>query len=305
MQHARDPRETITPESFAIDPQLLGLPLARPLRRAAAMAVDLLLIAVLVNAGGGLLFGVAAAWVFLRVSGRAAGGGLLRRGWRLTFRSAAAVALFVVGISAWGSWRQPEPPRAERSASERVGAEAEAGEWRRGRSAQAGGPSADSLLRLYGAAFAAGDSGALDSLAPGLQRSFVADTVAALQARWERVRRENRRLRSDLEEAREDRGILSFMRASADDLGLTFGWAGLYFTAFLALWGGQTPGKRAMRIRVVRLDGKPMTWWASFERFGGYAASLVTGLLGFVQILWDRNRQGMHDKITETVVVLL
>jgi len=292
MHYAGDPRETITPESFAIDPQLLGLPLARPLRRAAAMAIDLVLVAVLVNAGGGLLFGVAAAWVFLRVSGRAAGGG-------------AAVALFVVGISAWGSWRQPEPPRAERSASERVGAEAEAGEWRRGRSAQAGGPSADSLLRLYGAAFAAGDSGALDSLAPGLQRSFVADTVAALQARWERVRRENRRLRSDLEEAREDRGILSFMRASADDLGLTFGWAGLYFTAFLALWGGQTPGKRAMRIRVVRLDGKPMTWWASFERFGGYAASLVTGLLGFVQILWDRNRQGMHDKITETVVVLL
>jgi uncharacterized RDD family membrane protein YckC len=66
---------------------------------------------------------------------------------------------------------------------------------------------------------------------------------------------------------------------------------------------GQTPGKRLMRIRVVRLDGKPMGWWYAFERFGGYAAGLVTGLIGFLQILWDKNRQGVHDKITETVVV--
>jgi uncharacterized RDD family membrane protein YckC len=58
-----------------------------------------------------------------------------------------------------------------------------------------------------------------------------------------------------------------------------------------------------MGIRVIRLDGKPLGWWRSFERFGGYAASLSTGLLGFLQILWDRNRQGLHDKAVETVVI--
>jgi uncharacterized RDD family membrane protein YckC len=69
------------------------------------------------------------------------------------------------------------------------------------------------------------------------------------------------------------------------------------------VWRGQTPGKRLLGIRVVRLNGKPITWWASFERFGGYAAGLATGLLGFLQIFWDRNRQAIHDKIMETVVV--
>ena len=39
------------------------------------------------------------------------------------------------------------------------------------------------------------------------------------------------------------------------------------------------------------------------ERFGGYAASVTLGLLGFAQILWDKNRQGFHDKIVETVVI--
>ena len=32
--------------------------------------------------------------------------------------------------------------------------------------------------------------------------------------------------------------------------------------------------------------------------------ALSVGLLGFVQILWDRNRQGLHDKACETVVVM-
>jgi uncharacterized RDD family membrane protein YckC len=78
---------------------------------------------------------------------------------------------------------------------------------------------------------------------------------------------------------------------------------GLYFTAFLSLWRGQTPGKKLVGVRVVRLNGQPMTLWTSFERFGGYAAGLVTGLLGFAQVFWDRNRQMIHDKIVETVVV--
>jgi uncharacterized RDD family membrane protein YckC len=62
-------------------------------------------------------------------------------------------------------------------------------------------------------------------------------------------------------------------------------------------------GKRLMRIRVVRLDGNPITWWVAFERTGGYAAGLFTGLLGFAQVWWDGNRQAIHDRIVGTVVV--
>ncbi len=89
----------------------------------------------------------------------------------------------------------------------------------------------------------------------------------------------------------------------ADELGIGIGWAGLYFTFFLGFWRGQTPGKRVFRIRVVRLDGKPITWWDSFERFGGYAAGVFTGLAGYFQVFWDRNRQALQDKVVETVVI--
>jgi uncharacterized RDD family membrane protein YckC len=56
-------------------------------------------------------------------------------------------------------------------------------------------------------------------------------------------------------------------------------------------------------VRVLRLDGHPITYWVAFERFGGYAASLFTGMEGFVRILWDRNRQTLEDKLAETVVI--
>lgn len=363
MPAVRDPREIITPESFTVAPELLGLPLARPARRAAAMLLDLVLIALLVNAGG-VLFGIAAAWVFLRVSGRKAGSGLLRRSWRLALRSAAALILFVSIVSAWGFWRR-DPPRAEAPAASagtlaglaalgdaisyrnaHTEAEAEAagrrlaerlreqgleprevrevleavareeGQPWAGRVARAAArtdtdapgaarPAADSLLHAYAAALASGDSGTVAALRPQAAAAVAGDTIAALQGRIRRLERRAESLRAERDAAREERGILSFLRTAAEDLGLGLGWSGLYFTAFLALWRGQTPGKRLLRIRVVRLDGKPMTFWAAFERFGGYAASLVTGLLGFVQILWDRNRQGMHDKITETVVIRL
>jgi hypothetical protein len=46
-----------------------------------------------------------------------------------------------------------------------------------------------------------------------------------------------------------------------------------------------------------------MTLWASFERSAGYAAGLFTGLMGYAQVYWDRNRQAIQDKISETVVI--
>lgn len=88
-----------------------------------------------------------------------------------------------------------------------------------------------------------------------------------------------------------------------DDLGLGIGWAALYFSVFTSRWNGRTPGKRLMNIRVLQLDGTPLSLWDSFGRFGGYAAGTATGLLGFLQIFWDPNRQGIHDKISATVVI--
>jgi hypothetical protein len=39
------------------------------------------------------------------------------------------------------------------------------------------------------------------------------------------------------------------------------------------------------------------------KRYGGYAAGMATGGLGFTQMLWDPNRQGIQDKAAHTVVL--
>ncbi len=134
---------------------------------------------------------------------------------------------------------------------------------------------------------------------------LVADTLAQVEARVQALEARIDSLLAERSEPGRWGGVVEYARATAADLGLGLGWSGLYFTAFLALWRGQTPGKRLLGIRVLRLNGRPITWWAAFERFGGYAAGPATGLLGFLQIYWDRNRQAIHDKISETVVVQL
>lgn len=163
---------------------------------------------------------------------------------------------------------------------------------------------ADTLAVRYVAALTAGDSAAADSLRPRVGAALARDSLTQLRTQMTTLRAEKTVLENRVEEADEaDKGILARLTGLLDDMGIGFGWTGLYFTAFTVLWKGQTPGKRLLGVRVLRLDGKPLTLWGSFERFGGYAAGLVTGLLGFAQVFWDRNRQAIHDKISETVVV--
>jgi PAS domain-containing protein len=164
----------------------------------------------------------------------------------------------------------------------------------------------DSLLNARRAAIDAGDPARADSLAREMALIAAADTLGRLGREVRSLREDNRALRERAEEAEEtaERSPMGLLLdLIADEIGVSAGWAALYFTAMLALWRGRTPGKRALGIRVIRLDGQPLGWFASFERFGGYAAALATGTLGFFQILWDRNRQGVHDKISETVVI--
>jgi uncharacterized RDD family membrane protein YckC len=77
-----------------------------------------------------------------------------------------------------------------------------------------------------------------------------------------------------------------------------------YYLYFMTAWNGQTPGKRAVKIRVVRLDGQPITAGTAFARniFGYFISGIVIGL-GFLWILFDEKGQGWHDKIAKTMVI--
>lgn len=97
--------------------------------------------------------------------------------------------------------------------------------------------------------------------------------------------------------------VVAWVKGFLSDMGLGFGWAAFYFTVFTAWFDGQTLGKKLLGIRVIQLDGANISLWAAFGRYGGYAAGFTTGLLGFIQIFWDANRQGIQDKISSTVVI--
>jgi uncharacterized RDD family membrane protein YckC len=59
---------------------------------------------------------------------------------------------------------------------------------------------------------------------------------------------------------------------------------------------GFTVGKRILRIRVVRLDGKPVGLWWSLLR------TLL--LLAVVPpLVFDRDLRGLHDKAADTIVI--
>ncbi len=393
------PGEIITPASFAVAPELLGKPLAKPSRRALAMAIDLLLLGILVK-GGGVFFGLAAAFAAWRATART-GVAASRPKLRRRLRLAAAAVFFLIVVANWGFITHPlrrlsmsgggredagdedtdsaglvvrangSPMRAAmsgfaiagegmalRKATNEVDARRAANKLVRGLKhsgmsdrdlrralkelsddkdqplppvavqalrdaiAKEAPPDSaatsdrpDSLASAYLRAATRGDSGALGRLQPRLATAFAGDSLRDLNATVSDLRTRNRklteRIRSDsVKEASKAVGLMDTFANAGDELvkllkkaGLGFGWTGLYFTAFVALMRGQTPGKRLLRIRIVRLDGRPMNWWSSLERFGGYAASVVTALGGFFQILWDKNRQAMHDKIAETVVV--
>lgn len=80
-------------------------------------------------------------------------------------------------------------------------------------------------------------------------------------------------------------------------------WHATYFALFTWLGRGQAPGKRLLGIRVRSLGHEPVSLWQSIERALGYGASLLEGGFGFVQYHLNHQRQTVHDRIAETVVV--
>ena len=76
-----------------------------------------------------------------------------------------------------------------------------------------------------------------------------------------------------------------------------------YIVGLWTYWGGQTIGKKAMGIKVVKADGTPFGLVPAIIRYVGYIVSAVVILLGFIWILFDPDKQGWHDKIAGTYVV--
>jgi uncharacterized RDD family membrane protein YckC len=75
---------------------------------------------------------------------------------------------------------------------------------------------------------------------------------------------------------------------------------------FFVFWSttGQTPGNRLLEIRVCRAsDGGPVRPATALLRFAALLLAALPLCAGFLPILLDDRRRGVHDMIARTIVV--
>jgi len=79
-----------------------------------------------------------------------------------------------------------------------------------------------------------------------------------------------------------------------------------YFAAFEALWGGQTPGKRALGIRVIRVSGQPITAFDALVRNLLRIVDQLPGIyaVGVLTVFFTSRNQRLGDLAAGTVVVM-
>jgi len=81
-----------------------------------------------------------------------------------------------------------------------------------------------------------------------------------------------------------------------------FGFVFIYFTFFLS-FSGHTPGKALMGLRVVPVQGGPMSLKRSILRFFAYIPSILSLGIGFLWIIIDDQRQAWQDTLARTYVI--
>lgn len=82
-----------------------------------------------------------------------------------------------------------------------------------------------------------------------------------------------------------------------------------YFAFFEWWWDGQTPGKRLMRLRVIREDGRPITLWEAiarnllriFDAIPGFVVPVYS--IGLIVVFLNSRDQRVGDMFAGTVVI--
>lgn len=82
-----------------------------------------------------------------------------------------------------------------------------------------------------------------------------------------------------------------------------------YFAFFEWWWDGQTPGKRLMKLRVIREDGRPITLWEAiarnllriFDAIPGFVVPIYS--VGLIVVFLSSRDQRVGDMFAGTVVI--
>lgn len=80
--------------------------------------------------------------------------------------------------------------------------------------------------------------------------------------------------------------------------------AGVFYYVFFTGYSGQTPGKMALRLKVVRLDDSPVSYGQAFirETIGKFISGIVLGI-GYLMVALRSDKRGLHDLMADTRVI--
>ena len=301
-------REVITPYAFKVDNALLGIPLATPLKRALAIVIDVALIFVAAKLSATLIAFVAAMAFYKGTAQQYLP--KMSSVWRRILKIMAASILFVSSLAVLSiGIDYLEDDNSEIASviqGVKIEDEIQLTESEKHRVNTYLIEVVDESCEQFC------QQNALDNLIgqvpklaemDDLQSPQLARALLQLLVLSENNEIKPAQLIEEKPAQTSTNSILQWSKGIIQDLGLGFGWAAVYFTLFSLLWRGQTPGKKVCNIRVVALSGEPLGLLDCFGRYGGYGAGFATGLLGFLQIYWDPNRQAIQDKISATVVI--
>ncbi|MDJ0766014.1 MAG: RDD family protein [Myxococcota bacterium] len=335
MIESKDPRDIITSHAFEVAEPLIGQPLATPIRRAAALLIDVTIAAVLSLLGGGFLL-LATAIVLFRAAFRKTGPGAKRRAvHRTALASTAVIALLATGWVTVQKFRDGNAPFSidleededalhsadpispeevallEKMSKHSLMPESASRQIKAVIAAQSSNSkemTADDLAQVaaWVEAHQQNNQAEVARLQSNVSQIVAREELTLFKKRDKARAKKIKRLEDknyELQERIDAPSYMNIVESVAEDLGLAIGWMGLYFILAIAWWNGQTVGKAMFKIRVINLSGSNLNLWGAIGRFGGYAAGLATGLLGFLQIFWDPNRQCIQDKISGTVVI--
>jgi len=314
-----DTRDRITPAAFVPDESLLNLPLARPWRRCGAMLFDLMVVATLTSLNDGFLVALlAATWIFYKVKNTQLFKVLADRiAWLKRVLGLVVIILVIVMIGK--SFLSTDIDNTNTSKLNsfvtigKVTSSAYAGHqcdtvdcWK---------PHLTEFINNTAELTPEfSKEEALDDVLEGSSLTDEEKTIlkewAIAQPQWNISRKQEITSKPQENKKLENKDVSSptaspmqWVFGIIEDLGLGFGFAAIYFTCFTAWFNGQTLGKMLFNTRVIQLNNEPLGLWSSFGRYGGYGAGLATGLLGFIQVYWDANRQTIQDQISATVVI--
>jgi uncharacterized RDD family membrane protein YckC len=86
---------------------------------------------------------------------------------------------------------------------------------------------------------------------------------------------------------------------------LIFGLQWVYFNLFEWIWNGQTPGKRLLHLRVIKVDGSPVSGIDVLLRNLSRPIDTLgpMGLIGLLMIFITRKAQRLGDLMARTLVI--